>query len=253
MKDPELWQKIDAFKLDKENSEFTFSNRLTRDNKWNYEFSCRVINEYKRFMYLCCVGYGEITPSDSVDQAWHLHLTYTKSYWIQLCKQTLNRQIHHNPTKGGNIEREKYSSCYDAIFDAYFAEFGSKPPKDIWPDNKKRFSNINFKRINVSEYWLIKKPGLPYSIVLIPASLLIAGLFIQSENSIPWFSFILCFIFLLIIIRTIRGGRKGGKKRGGDSNNGCSFWGGFWGCSSDHSGCSSHGCSSGCGGCGGGD
>ena len=69
MKNLELWSKLEAFKLDDSTSEFNFSQRLARDNNWTIEFSNSVVMEYKKFLYLCCVDYGEVTPSDAVDQA----------------------------------------------------------------------------------------------------------------------------------------------------------------------------------------
>ena len=254
MKNPELWSKLEAFELDDPSSEFNFSQRLARDNNWTIEFSKSVIKEYKRFLYLCCVDYGEVTPSDAVDQAWHLHLTYTKSYWIDLCGDTLKRQVHHNPTQGGKSEDKRYSNDYDIVHESYIKEFGHPPPSDIWPSNKDRFTNINFKRINLSNYWLIKKPKMKSVNAVIFLLPLIAILFIRSENPVPWGSLILALFLLLIVARTIKSGRKGKKRKGGGSSGGGGWWGDFWGCSSDHSGCSSSGCSSGCGGggCGGG-
>lgn len=247
MRDKQLWQRVQAFQLDDDTSTFPFSHRLARDNRWSIDYANRVILEYKKFIYLCCVGYGEITPSDAVDQAWHLHLTYTKSYWIDLCKNTLLREVHHNPTKGGTIEREKYSDCYNKTFSSYAKEFDEQPPKDIWLDNRTRFSQINYQRINISQFWLIQKPSLNYyGLSVILASLLLIGLFIQSDNSVPWFALFICFVFFILIVKNIRNGGKGGRgKRGGGG-------GSFWGCSGGDSGCGGHGCS-GCGGCGGGD
>ncbi len=107
MKHQNLWDKIESFQLDDLNANFTFSKRLARDNGWTFTFSKKVIAEYKKFIYLCCISENPITPSDAVDQAWHLHLTYTKSYWKDFCSNTLNREIHHNPTKGGDSEQQK--------------------------------------------------------------------------------------------------------------------------------------------------
>ena len=213
MKNPELWSKLEAFKLDDSTSEFNFSQRLARDNNWTLEFSKSVIIEYKKFLYLCCVDYGEVTPSDAVDQAWHLHLTYTKSYWIDLCKNTLNKQVHHNPTKGGKSEDKRYSNDYDLVQESYIKEFGNKPPKEIWPSNEDRFTDINFKRINLSNYWLIRKPRIKHASVAILLLSVAAILFIKSENPVPWGSLILVLFLLLIVARTIKGGRKGKKMR----------------------------------------
>lgn len=272
MRQPQLWKKINNFQLDDPNSNFTFTQRLARDNKWSLEFSKKVVNEYKKFIYLCCCNYGQITPSDEVDQAWHQHLTYTKSYWIDFCKNTLNREIHHNPTKGGQSEDKKYSNCYDHTFEVYEIEFDSKPPSTIWPNNKKRFSEIDFKRINLSQYWLIDKSRTKFQLSLTAATIILVTFFIQSKESFPWLGMIVGVICLLFILRGfISGFRSKRSKRprhrhtssdpGADAASTgflAGLWGSFWHNDSNDSGCSSSGCgtggSSGCGGggCGGG-
>src|SRR6478735_1062085 len=108
----ELWMRIEQFELDEPGVAFKFSDRLARENGWTKAYAKRVIKEYKKFIFLCCISTHGVTPSDPVDQAWHLHLTYTRSYWIDLCKNTLNREIHHNPTKGGQKEAEKFDGFY---------------------------------------------------------------------------------------------------------------------------------------------
>jgi hypothetical protein len=32
-----------------------------------------------------------VTPSEQVDQVWHLHLTYTRSYWDEFCPNVLGQ------------------------------------------------------------------------------------------------------------------------------------------------------------------
>ena len=34
-----------------------------------------------------------IGPSDEVDQAWHLHLVYTRSYWGEFCPNVLGKPL----------------------------------------------------------------------------------------------------------------------------------------------------------------
>ena len=80
-----LWEKLDEFEIDDPNSDYTFSMRLARENRWNISYALDVIEEYKRFIFLACTAGHPVTPSDQVDQVWHLHLIYTKSYWNNLC------------------------------------------------------------------------------------------------------------------------------------------------------------------------
>ncbi|MCE3229819.1 MAG: hypothetical protein K0S32_4370 [Bacteroidetes bacterium] len=156
----ELWDKIKDFELDDPEIALSFSDRLARENGWSLEYSLRAIHEYKKFIYMLCIADHPLTPSDQVDQAWHLHLLYTESYWIDLCKNTLHKQIHHGPTKGGKSEGEKYNDLYERTLALYSKEFGKKAPADIWPDPKIRFSEINFQRVNLNRNWVIKKPKL---------------------------------------------------------------------------------------------
>lgn len=152
----ELWNKIDDFEIDDVESSFSFSDRLARENDWSLEYSLRAIFEYKKFIFLICISNEGLTPSDEIDQVWHLHLLYTQSYWIELCKETLNRQIHHGPTKGIE-EQSRFKDQYQFTLDFYYEKFNEKPPKDIWPKSEKRFKSIHFSRVNRQKNWLIPK------------------------------------------------------------------------------------------------
>jgi hypothetical protein len=107
-----LWDRLKEFELDDNDSQLTFTDRLARENGWAHEFSVRAVLEYKRFIFLICVSNQPLTPSDEVDQVWHLHLLYTHSYWREMCGQLLNKEIHHGPTKGGQNENLKFTDWY---------------------------------------------------------------------------------------------------------------------------------------------
>ena len=152
------WDKIEHFELDDPDAALTFSERLARENGWSMQYTLRCIQEYKRFIFLICVIDHPLTPSDEIDQVWHLHLLYTQSYWIDFCQHTLGKQIHHGPTKGGEKEQNKITDWYAKTKESYKRLFDEDTPDDIWPDSTIRFSTINFQRINTDQYWLIKKP-----------------------------------------------------------------------------------------------
>lgn len=153
-----LWTRVKAFELDDPHSDFTFTDRLARENSWSLEFAIRSVSEYKRFMFLICSSNHPLTPSDQVDQVWHLHLLYTQSYWQDFCKKTLNKDIHHGPTKGGNLEKVKFNDLYEATKAKYEAIFGTAPPEDIWPSSTIRFGHIKFARVSLYKNWIIPKP-----------------------------------------------------------------------------------------------
>lgn len=153
-----LWNQIKSFELDDPDSSLSFTDRLARENGWTIEFSIRAILEYKKFIFLLTISNHPLTPSDQVDQVWHLHLLYTQSYWEDFCENLLNRKIHHGPTKGGAKENEKFTNWYEKTKNLYLETFKKQPPTDIWPTSEIRFSEIEFERVNLKRNWIIKKP-----------------------------------------------------------------------------------------------
>lgn len=265
LKNPELWKKLSEFSIDDKDSSFTLTQRLARENGWSIDYATRVIGEYKKFLYLAMTSKISVTPSDEVDQAWHLHMLYTESYWDELCGKVLGREIGHGPTKGGTSEKVKYNDQYNSTIDLYKSEFGVDAPTDIWPVAEKRFSNVNYQRVNMSENIVLSKSKVKEYMavyVIIPVLLLISALLMSASNLNEDTSFgknlmiIILVIVGIFIIRGIwryanRNNRGGGSSSSSSSSDGCSILGSFLGCSSD-SGCGSSGCgSSGCGGCGG--
>ena len=63
-----------------------------------------MIEDYRRFCYLAVAAGHEVTPSDAVDQAWHLHLIYSCDYWEKSCPLVLRADLHHGPTSGDPVE-----------------------------------------------------------------------------------------------------------------------------------------------------
>lgn len=258
-----LWNQIELFQLDDPAIAFPFSARLARENGWSKRYALRVIEEYKRFIFLCCLTDSGVTPSDPVDQVWHLHLTFTRSYWVDFCRNTLGQEIHHNPTKGGLKEARKFNDFYSHTRQLYLDKFAQEPPTDIWQPNKIRFSDVNFQRINRSRFWLIPKPTkqIKKQLALIGLAS-VSLLFVQAVGTaLLWFliggaGFIL-FIRLLqqYAERANRPNDDGGGVMGCSTSDSSHHDGshhndaGDAGDSGGDSGCSGSGCS----GCGGGD
>ncbi|UOG76489.1 hypothetical protein MTX78_07785 [Hymenobacter tibetensis] len=157
VRQPDLWNRIRRFELDDPTAAFSFTDRLARENGWPLEYALRAVLEYKKFMFLLCLTEQSLTPSDQVDQVWHLHLLYTRSYWLDFCEQVLGRPIHHGPTRGGDAERGKFNDWYGRTKALYQEVFGAAAPADIWPDNETRFRDVNFRRVNLSAFWLLPK------------------------------------------------------------------------------------------------
>ena len=127
----ELWMKLVAFEFDEPGVPLPFSVRLAERMNWSQLFALQVIEEYRKFLYLLKTAGHEVTPSKNVDEAWHLHLQYTRSYWEHLCLEIFNEPMHHNPGNGSGKDIEKYAAVYERTLDDYASVFG-KPPAHIW-------------------------------------------------------------------------------------------------------------------------
>ena len=155
----ETLSRIEAFKFDEGEPALSFAGRLAKDNGWTVVYAARVIEEYRRFAFLMVTADHMAVPSDQVDQAWHQHLLYTRS-WSDFCKNGLGQWIHHEPTKGGAAETDRFRVLYQQTLQSYRRFFG-EPPDDIWPDTEVRFGrDLHFKRVNthanvvMSRSWL---------------------------------------------------------------------------------------------------
>lgn len=128
-----LWDKIERFPIDDGTATIPFSARLAKEQRWTKKFTESAILEYKRFIFLCCVLDKGASPSKTVDEVWHLHLTYTRSYWENFCRDTLGQELHHIPSQGGHEEDSRHQQWYEETLAHYKTFFGSDPPDDIWP------------------------------------------------------------------------------------------------------------------------
>ncbi|MBK8979333.1 MAG: TIGR04222 domain-containing membrane protein [Planctomycetes bacterium] len=176
-----LWQRIAAHALDVPGDVFPFTARLARDNAWASEFAARAVDEYRRFVFLAGVADTPVTPSDQVDQVWHLHLLYTRDYWQVFCPQVLGFELHHGPTRGGAGQRETFLEQYSRTRFLYRQWFGAHPPADVWPPADSRFGrDTRWVRVNLDDVELLprdrrERPAMISTLLRLPRRLLGAG------------------------------------------------------------------------------
>lgn len=254
-----LWKTIEDFEIGFPKASLSFTDRLARENGWDKHFAERVVEEYRRFCFLAMTAEHPVTPSEQVDQAWHLHLLYTENYWTEFCGKVLPRPFHHGPTRGGPREGSKYRDWYQATLDSYRLVFEEEPPLDIWPDVEGRFQDAHrFRRVNTASHWVIAKPtGQSLRRWLAPVlSLPMLGACAVTADGRSIMLFVIGAALVLLVLvgylsDRLRGHRKQGLGRGrnrSDGGNSGWWWGGCGGCG--NSGCGGSGC--GGGGCGGG-
>jgi hypothetical protein len=142
------WNRLSNLDFDAADAAFPFSARLARENGWAPAFAAKAIEEYRKFCFLAAHAAHPVTPSDEVDQVWHLHLTYSRHYWDTLCRDTLERSLHHGPTEGGAAEDRKFHDWYENTLASYRRYFG-EPPQALWPSARERFdARHDFVRID---------------------------------------------------------------------------------------------------------
>lgn len=227
--DPELWNRIQAYNLDQPAVSLPFSARLAHENEWTLEFSLQAIEEYKKLIYLICVSDDMLTPSQEVDEVWHLHLVYTRAYWDDFCAGTLGRDIHHNPTEGGANEDTQFLHAYQRTRQRYTEEFGAEPPADLWPSAAVRFGAA----MQQGSSTIL---GIEVAHILAGLLLLLAlALVVISEGGQSSVAMIFAAVAIAIMAMEYLSPDKGLRKKKQDNSGGCG--GG--------------GCGSSCGGCGG--
>lgn len=149
-----LWQRIQAHVLDDPQSPAPFSLRLAAENGWGPRFTRRAIEEYRRFAFLAVAAGHPVSPSDAVDQVWHLHLLYTRDYWDEFCPKTLGMALHHGPARGGVAEADKFADWYARTRESYRAFFG-EPPVDLWPVQPMHPKTV---RVDTTLNWIVPRP-----------------------------------------------------------------------------------------------
>lgn len=242
-----LWNELKTFTVNEGNELLSFIARLARENAWTVEHAEAVYGEYLKFVYLMTVCKKSITPSDAVDQVWHLHLCYSDSYWNELCGDVLGKKLHHGPTRGGAAEDRRFERQYGETLDLYREEFGQEPPADIWPPVKVRFDRADrFVRVNLKESFVISKRLVYLGVGAVVAGFVFSGCaeFLEKEigTSPANILFLVAFgvFFAWLLWKLLKNGSGGGGGGAGGCAGGCG----------SNSGCGGGGC--GGGGCGGG-
>jgi len=265
-----LIQQAAPLTLDDPDAQLGFTDRLAREQHgWTRDYSAAVVREYKRYFVLMALSTRPVTPSEAIDQVWHLHLVYTHSYHAW-CDALVGRYMHHGPTKGGASEGTRFEGQYEYTLALYEAVFGETPPAHIWPDAKTRFSpsersvwvKADELRARVYAPRLVMAAtlvlGMLLGVILVKTPVHWPGAFettyaqssTQNDDAyedsddsslivLGLIAGVLGIIFLFALTNP--------KSRGKDGGSGCS---GSWGGCGGGGGCSS-GCGAGCGGCGG--
>lgn len=254
--DDPVWQALDAMRIEPEGASLTFTRRLARENGWSAAYASAVVREYRRFLYLAATGSTPVTPSEQVDQAWHLHLAYTRHYWGELCAAIIGRPLHHGPTAGGGAEGRKFRSLYTQTLARYRDTFGSEPPSDIWPPTEQRFAT-QYQWVDRSRNFVVPRRTASIAALAGGAALLAACSVLAADTAgaggasladsffhgvlasdLGFFALLVPLFFVLVVTVNIisylrrKGGqkarRRNARRRDGDSSSGSDYSSDGW-------------------------
>lgn len=128
-----VWKMLSSFPFDAPNSIETFPDRLTRLGGWDPEQTQLIINEYKRFLFLCATKEYMIVPSKAIDMAWSIHMEYYPLSFRQLCQfipvQNIRREKFY---KSESDDDQWIFTHYMQTKVIYVETFFEKAPVSVW-------------------------------------------------------------------------------------------------------------------------
>ncbi len=119
--------------------------RVMKENLWSENYTLRVVEEYKKFIYL--TTQMNAAPSFEIDQVWHAHMLFSKDY--EKMEKIIDKRIYHQP----NTEETVNTSGKDDYLEtklAYMEKFNRHPPIDIWTTWKKS----NYVHLDLTTHWV---------------------------------------------------------------------------------------------------
>jgi uncharacterized protein (TIGR04222 family) len=177
-----LWARIEAHPIGGA-AAGAFRARLAREQGWTPAQADAAISEYRRFCFLAICSEVELTPSESVDAVWHLHLIHTRDYWQVFCPLVLGAALHHGPTPGRHAQ-PGYREAYALALARYEAFFGPSP-ECWWPAAAVRFAPpVATARYDPRRHWLLARPRWPRPLRRLAAAL--AALAPASASAQAW-------------------------------------------------------------------
>lgn len=138
-------EKISNFEVSSNGNFDIFWAKLTSENGWSLSYAKKAFLEYKKFVWLASVSQSRVVPSKVVDKVWHLHMTFTKSYWGDFCGGVLGFEFHHVPSSQDSNAQQADKIQYENTLRMYEREFGEVPNSRYWPASaKSRFSTFKY-------------------------------------------------------------------------------------------------------------
>lgn len=226
----------------------TFAPRLAHEQGWTLAHTERVLAEYRRFLILAATAGQPVTPSKAVDEAWHLHLTYTRDYWERLCAQVLDQPLHHQPADGSAAGAQQHRDQYTRTLDLYARTFLAPAPADLWPDPRRMPQQPTQPSAKLG-----LTPTAPQPRMVAALAVALLGLLAWGLSGLGWLA--VAGVVLALLLAGASARARSGRGSGDGANTSDGFSGFFTWDGGGSDGCGDSGgpdgggsCGSGCGG-----
>lgn len=241
MKRPLLWQQLKAFNPGGELHDL-FMEKLQQQNNWSESFCRGAVEEYRRFLYLATISTEPVTPSKIIDEVWHLHLTFNRSYNLDLCRAILGWELYHEPAVVTAESQMAAQYCFTLAL--YQQEFLASPDSRFWLDqDQPKATQLDNKKTKITRNFKFLCFAL--------GSLGLFQMAQAAEESMSSSSFVaITFIIVaviglvVVIVAKVSGSSAAGKKHNSDSSGSSSSDGSDGGSSCGGGGCGGGGCGS---------
>jgi hypothetical protein len=152
------WDRIERHDFEPPHA-LNFTLRLARERDWPLGYARAAVAEYRRFCFLAVTSPTPMTPSEEIDEVWHLHLIYSRDYWDIWCGRVLQAKLHHKPTQGGPAEGSRFRTQYALTLARYEGFFGP-PDARFWPGTQRRFRAApRFRTVDADRAWVLTRPS----------------------------------------------------------------------------------------------
>jgi hypothetical protein len=124
-----LWLKLNLMNAQGLQAFAPLMQMMEKQMGTNSETAQRVIEEYRKFLFLAMRAGHQVIPPGVINDVWMMHLQNAQNYW-----ETLGQMITERPMAQG-VDAKSFASMADswsATLQSYERIFGTKPPMDIW-------------------------------------------------------------------------------------------------------------------------
>lgn len=182
-----LWYLIIKFPFDATHPVETFPQRLARTGNWSPEYTLEVIEEYKRFLYLCATSKVVVAPPSAVDMAWTIHMDFYQEKFQALYEFIPQHKLHRKQFFVRKYSNQFWLTGTDWFFKHYRLSekhylriFGEWPPSNIWLREEKELHENRTTTVNLGNLLIFD-----IDVRFICIFLFVTGLFLSFGFSDP--------------------------------------------------------------------